>query len=46
MWYFKKTGKELHPWLKEAIDNFEHGKTLQEREKKKLEKSLALYVEN
>lgn len=46
LWHFKKTGKELHPMMKEAVDAFEHGKTAEERKRAKRDKTLALYVEN
>ena len=46
LWHFKKTGKRLHPVMKEAVDSFEHGKTAEERKKARAEKSLAQYCDN
>ena len=38
LWYYKKTGKEIHPRLREAVETFEYGRTAEQRERDKKNK--------
>lgn len=46
LWYYKKSGKKLHPRLQEAVDKFQFGQTAEQRKLKQAEKRLQQYCEN
>ena len=46
LWYYKKTGKPLHPRLKEAVDAFDFGRTAEQIKWDKDHKKFLRAVEN
>ena len=46
LWYYKKTGKPVHPRLQEAVDKFEYGRSAAQRKRDKAHKRFQFFVEH
>ena len=45
LWHYKKTGKEIHPKLQDAVINFQYGRTAEQRKRDKDMKKLQKIID-